>query len=142
MLRQITGRVAFRAVPSLVDTSFLAVATVAALLSLGPLAICAQPTSTATVLTLSQNSINSGTVVLLTATVTAASGSVTAGQVQFLNGKLTLGTAQGVAQANGSLVAKFPTWSFVPGVHTLTARFAGQGIPLPRPLQVHRQPSP
>jgi hypothetical protein len=105
--------------------SSLGVATLASLLFAGPLVLDAQPSATTTALTVGQAAINSGIVVLLTATVTASSSVVAAGQVQFLDGKLTLGTLQGVAQTNGSLVAKLPTRSFVPGVHSLTARFVG-----------------
>ena len=93
--------------------SILPATILATLLFAGKPALCAQPNATTTVLSLSQTAINPGSVVLLTATVVAVNGPVAAGQVQFLNGKLTLGSVQGVAQEDGSLVAMLPTWSFV-----------------------------
>ncbi len=87
----------------------------------GPLAVCAQPSATTTVLAVSQNAVNLGTVVTLSATVTTIAAPVTVGQVQFLDGIRVLG----VAQLTGAGVASLKTRSFTSGTHSLTAAYFG-----------------
>ena len=83
------------------------------------------PSPTSTTLAIDQNTIAQGTIVQLTATVSSSAGAVAAGQVQFYDGYLPIGTVQGVAQSNGTLVATLRTRSFLPGTHQISARFMG-----------------
>jgi hypothetical protein len=78
----------------------------------------AQPTTT-TLATSPSGTAAKGTVVTLTATVTANGQGLSSGKVRFLDGKRVLGSSQ--ITSSGTAVLK--TWSFNPGTHALTAVF-------------------
>jgi hypothetical protein len=85
-------------------------------------AITVTPAATTTTLTASPTSILAGGSVALTATVTATAGTGTAaGNVTFLNGGTTLGTAA----LSGTGVATLSTTSLPVGTLSITAAYAG-----------------
>ncbi len=85
-------------------------------------AITVTPAATTTTLTASPTSILAGSSVAFTATVTATAGTGTAaGNVTFLNGSTTLGTAA----LSGSGVATLSTTSLPVGTLSITSAYAG-----------------
>jgi hypothetical protein len=84
------------------------------------------PSSTTTNLQLSDTSVTPGTVVTLTATVTAGTAAVAPGQVTFFDGKTSLGTAQLIEQSTsanyGKAILKLRLGI---GEHALSAKFLG-----------------
>jgi arabinogalactan endo-1,4-beta-galactosidase len=77
--------------------------------------------STTTTLVASNTSVTSGQSIVLTATITSATGAIPAGMVTFLSGITSVGT--GVLNASG--VAMYTVTSLPPGVDAITASYAG-----------------
>ena len=79
--------------------------------------------STTTTLTASPTSVNQGSNVTLTATVTSSNGTTPSGSVEFLNGASSIGTA--TLNSNG--VATLNTTALPAGTDSITAQFAASG---------------
>ena len=84
-------------------------------------AVWSQTQPTSTVLSVTPSSAPQGSVISLEALVTVGGRNGSAGTVQFLDGIRVLGTAQ----VTSSGTATLKTWSFAPGLHSVTARFQG-----------------
>ncbi len=80
-------------------------------------------TSTTTVLTISPSSVSAGQQALLTATVTAASGSTPAGTVGFYSGSTLFATA--AMNEDGIASLKLSAATIAPGTYSVTAKYNG-----------------
>ena len=91
----------------------------------GSVGLAATPAPTVTTLSLSSSSVAAGTVVTLTASVTAGANPVTSGSVLFMDGNRALGSAQVVISGMTAGSATIKTASFAPGSNTITAIYSG-----------------